>query len=269
MRLLARWVGAVMERDLSNQDILAAKDVAEAAQHSLTIHARKLVEINAELEQFAYVASHDLRQPLRMVSSYLSLIEKRIGSDADNDMKEFFGFAINGAKRMDRMILDLLEYSRTGRHGASFQQTPLSNVVANALTNLEVAVTEAKAAIEVTGDLPTVMGSQTELERLFQNLIGNAIKYRAPERPIRVQVECRPDGSEWIVSVRDNGIGIAPNDRERAFMIFQRLVAQDAYEGTGIGLAVCKKIVESHGGRIWIEDGLDGGASVRFSLPKI
>ena len=239
----------------------------------LDISDRKAMEltlkrVNSELEQFAYVASHDLRQPLRMVSSYLGLIERRLNIDADEDLKTFFGFAVDGAKRMDRMILDLLEYSRTGRHEASFQPTRLSDVIAIALTNLEVAVTEAEAAIEVMDNLPTILGSQTELERLFQNLIGNAIKYRTPDRPIRVLVECRPSGSEWIVSVRDNGIGIAPNDRERAFMIFQRLVSHDAYEGTGIGLAVCKKIVESHGGEIWIEDGLEGGASVCFSLPK-
>ena len=237
------------------------------------ITARKTLDLtlrraNAELEQFAYVASHDLRQPLRMVSSYLGLIERRLNLDDDADLKDFFGFAVDGAKRMDRMILDLLEYSRTGRHEASFQPTRLSDVVTISLANLEVVVTEAEAAVEMIGDLPTVLGSQTELERLFQNLIGNAIKYRSSDRPIRVQIECYPDGGEWIVSVRDNGIGIAPNDRERAFMIFQRLVPQDAYEGTGIGLAVCKKIVESHSGRIWIEDGLDGGTSVCFSLPK-
>ncbi len=268
VRLLARWVGAVLERDLSNQDILAAKDVAEATQRSLAVQARKLVEINAELEQFAYVASHDLRQPLRMVSSYLGLIQKRLDIESDDDLKAFFGFAVDGAKRMDRMILDLLEYSRTGRHEASFRQVQLSDVVTNALTNLEVAVADAEATIEIMDDMPSVLGSPTELERLFQNLIGNAIKYCSKDHPIRVQVNCRPDGCDWIVAVRDNGIGIAQEDRERAFMIFQRLVAQDAYEGTGIGLAVCKKIVESHGGRIWIEDGLDGGTSVCFSLPK-
>ncbi|ARJ64495.1 hypothetical protein WV31_01695 [Magnetospirillum sp. ME-1] len=268
VRLLARWVGAVLERDLSNQDILAAKDVAEAAQRSLAIQARKLAEINRELEQFAYVASHDLRQPLRMVSSYLGLIQKRLDIGSDDDLKAFFGFAVDGAKRMDRMILDLLEYSRTGRHEASFGQVQLSDAITNALTNLEVAVADAEATIEIMNDMPSVLGSPTELERLFQNLIGNAIKYRVKDRPIRVQVNCRPDGPDWIVAVCDNGIGIALEDRERAFMIFQRLVAQDAYEGTGIGLAVCKKIVESHGGHIWIEDGLDGGTSVCFSLPK-
>ncbi|CUW41227.1 Putative signal transduction histidine kinase [Magnetospirillum sp. XM-1] len=268
VRLLARWAGAVLERDLANQDILAAKDIAEAARGNLAVQARKLAEINAELEQFAYVASHDLRQPLRMVSSYLGLISKRLGTETDDEIKEFFAFAMNGAKRMDRMILDLLEYSRTGRHDSSFQLTPLADVVSAALANLEVAIAEAGAVVEIIDEMPSAQGSPTELERLFQNLVGNAIKYRAPDRPVRVQITCRPDGHEWLIAIRDNGIGISPEDRERAFKIFQRLVAQDAYEGTGIGLAVCRKIVESHEGRIWIEDGLNGGTAVCFSLPK-
>lgn len=268
MRLLARWVGAVMERDLASQEIVNAKDVAEAAQRSLAVQARKLAAINTELEQFAYVASHDLRQPLRMVSSYLSLIRKRLDIGDDADLQEFFGFALGGAKRMDRMICDLLEYSRTGRHEAPFEATSMGEVVANALANLQVAMAEAEAIVEVAERLPTVSGWQTELERLFQNLIGNAVKYRRPDRPIQVRVDCRAEGDKWIFGVRDNGIGIAPGDRERAFKIFQRLSTQDAYEGTGIGLAVCRKIVETHGGRIWIEDGLNGGTSVCFSLLK-
>ena len=239
------------------------------ANRALEQQAQQLRAVNAELEQFAYVASHDLRQPLRMVTSYLSLIERRLGDRLDEDLKTFFDFAIGGARRMDQLILDLLDYSRTGRRNTPFTPVDLAQAVAGSLADLEVAIAEAKAVVTVEDDLPTVLGEQLELTRLFQNLIGNAIKYRAPDRAPRIAVECGPEADEWVVTVRDNGIGIAPEDRERAFMIFQRLVGHDAYEGTGIGLAVCRKIVENHGGRIWIEDGTAGaGSCFRFTLPK-
>jgi len=212
----------------------------------------QLRETNAELEQFAYVASHDLRQPLRMVSSYLGLIERRLGPQLTGDIKDFLGFAIGGAKSMDHLILDLLEYSRSGKSGES-KPVPLATAIAQALASLAVTIREADAEITVAADLPTVTGDATELTRLFQNLIGNAVKYRSPERRPQVEVSVRRQGRDWLLAVRDNGIGIAVEDRDRAFAIFQRLVPQGQYEGTGIGLAVCKKIVEHHGGRIWIE----------------
>ncbi len=240
--------------------------ISEANQ-ALELQAQQLQTVNAELEQFAYVASHDLRQPLRMVTSYLALIERRLGGELNEDLRTFFDFAINGARRMDRLILDLLEYSRTGRCNIPFAPVRLADTLADSLANLEVAVAEAGAVVTIAEDLPTVLGERLDLTRLFQNLIGNAIKYRAPERAPRVGVTCCVEDGEWIVTVCDNGIGIAPADRDRAFKIFQRLVANGAYEGTGIGLAVCKKIVENHGGRIWIEDGQTEGTCFRFTLP--
>jgi PAS domain S-box-containing protein len=225
----------------------------------------KLRQTNAELEQFAYVASHDLRQPLRMVTSYLGLIEHRLGPDLAGDVREFLGFAVDGAKRMDRLILDLLEYSRTGMAGER-GPIPLAEAVADALVNLTVAVREADAEVTVAEGLPVVAGDPTELTRLFQNLIGNAVKYRAPGRRPKVEIGWRRQGNLWQVSVKDNGIGIAPENRERAFAIFQRLSPREGCEGTGIGLAVCKKIVENHGGRIWIDSVPGEGSTFTFTL---
>ena len=241
--------------------VAVKEDVSE--RHALQ---EKLRQTNAELEQFAYVASHDLRQPLRMVTSYLGLIEKRLGEVLTDDTRSFLGFAVDGAKRMDRLILDLLDYSRTG-HSKNAVAVPLDEPIANARINLTVAIREAEAELVVAEDLPTVQGDPGELTRLFQNLIGNAVKYRAPERVPRIEIACRRQGHEWLLSVKDNGIGIAAADRERAFAIFQRLVPQGDYEGTGIGLAVCKKIVEHHGGRIWIDSGPEPGCTVMVALP--
>ncbi|OAN53692.1 hypothetical protein A6A04_13895 [Paramagnetospirillum marisnigri] len=238
------------------------------ANRELSQQAARLQAVNAELEQFAYVASHDLRQPLRMVSSYLTLIERRLGNAMTEELKSFFDFAVGGARRMDRLILDLLDYSRTGRRANPMEPVDLAAAADEALGNLKVAVAETEATIELVDPLPSVTGDGMELTRLFQNLIGNAIKYRSPDRRPVVRIGCRGDQQEWTISVTDNGIGIRPQDHDRAFMIFQRLVAQDAYEGTGIGLAVCRKIVENHGGRIWIEDVPDGGSRFCFTLPR-
>ena len=246
--------GVVIGAIVAFHDITERRGLEEELQRS-----------NAELEQFAYVASHDLRQPLRMVSSYLGLIERKLGAALDEDTRTFMDFAVGGAKRMDRLILDLLEYSRIGKTRQPVP-VPLAEAAAVALNNLTVAVDEANADIVVAEGLPTVSGNPMELTRLFQNLIGNALKYRAPERRARIEIGCRHGGHEWLVSIKDNGIGIAPADRERAFGIFQRLVPQEEYEGTGIGLAVCRKIVEHHGGRIWIEAAEGGGSTFLFTL---
>ncbi|MBF0268949.1 MAG: PAS domain S-box protein [Alphaproteobacteria bacterium] len=229
--------------------------------------AEELKRSHAELEQFAYVASHDLRQPLRMVTSYLQLIERKLGSTLEGDLREFMDFALGGAKRMDQLIVSLLEYSRTGRSAEPFVLVKLNDVIRESCLNLEVAIADAKADIRVADGFPAVQGHWMELVRLFQNLIGNAIKYRSPERPIRIDLNFAREGQEWILRVKDNGMGMDPKDHGRAFAIFQRLVKGDQYEGTGIGLAVCKKIVEQHKGRIWIESALGEGCCFYIAFP--
>jgi PAS domain S-box-containing protein len=223
---------------------------------------------NAELERFAYVASHDLRQPLRMVSSYLGLIEKRMAGRLDEDERTFMDFAINGAKRMDHMITDLLGYSRIGRENAPKQPVALGLVLERAVSNLKISIEDSGAEVVAATPLPEVAGYESELERLLQNLIGNAVKFKAEDRPPLVTITASERPNEWVISVADNGIGIEPADFERLFQVFQRLVSQDRFEGTGIGLAACRKIVEHHGGRIWVESRPGEGSTFLFSLPK-
>ncbi|MGE5503180.1 MAG: PAS domain S-box protein [Actinomycetota bacterium] len=230
--------------------------------------AKELARSNAELEQFAYVASHDLRQPLRQIGSYLTLLKRRAGDKLEGDETTFLDYAVNGAKRMDGLILSLLEYSRVGRHALGHETVPLGEAVAEALENLQLAIRDAGATVTVAPGLPTVGGDRNELVRLFQNLVGNAIKYSRPGVPAQVRVEARDDGDTWQVEVTDNGIGIADEHRERIFGIFQRLVTADQYEGTGIGLAVCRKIVEHHHGHIWVEAAPEQGSRFCLQLPK-
>jgi PAS domain S-box-containing protein len=243
-------------------------DIGErlAAERQVQAALADLARSNSELEQFAYVVSHDLRQPLRMVSSYLGLIQRRFGPQVEGDLKDFLDFAIDGAKRMDLLIRDLLEYSRVGRHGDAAEPVALAEVVGESLRNLGLAIADSGAEVTVAEGLPSVTGYRIELIRLFQNLIGNAVTYRHPERRCVVEVGCREQGGDWVAWVKDNGIGIAPADQERVFGVFQRLVSDD--KGTGIGLAVCKKIVTHHGGRIWIESAPDEGATFLFTLPR-
>lgn len=239
------------------------------AEQALQRKTKELERSNAELEAFAYVASHDLRQPLRVVSNYLSLLERSLKELLDEETREFIGFARDGALRMDRLIVDLLEYSRVGRKAQPFAPVRLSETVDNALFNLEMAIADAGAEIRVERPLPTVAGDDNELERLFQNLIGNAVKYRLPDRPPLVTIACAEHEEGWRIDVTDNGIGIAEEHRERVFGIFQRLHRRDEYEGTGVGLAVCKKIVEHHGGRIWVEAAPGGGSRFSLTLPLL
>ncbi len=223
---------------------------------------------NAELEQFAYVASHDLRQPLRMITSYLALLARSLEGRLDADQTTFLGFASDGARRLDLLIQGLLDYSRVGRMGER-SLVCLSGCLEEALQNLALSIAECGATVSHDPGLPTVFGNPMEMMRLFQNLIGNAVKYHAPERPPRVHVSWRDLGRMWEITVTDNGIGIAANDRERAFQPFQRLVPQSQIEGTGIGLAICRKIVETAGGRIWITAPVQGPGSVfHVTLPQ-
>jgi len=233
------------------------------------VEERKLAEAelarsNADLEQFAYVASHDLQEPLRMVASYMQLLERRYKGKLDEDADEFIGYAVDGSRRMQKMINDLLAYSRVGTHGREFETTDSESAFEYALTNLEAAIEESEGV--VTHDaLPTVVADPTQLVQIFQNLIGNAIKFRG-EAPPRVHVSAKREGGEWVFSVSDNGIGFDEKYSERAFVVFKRLHGAE-YSGTGIGLAVCKRIVERHGGRVWVSSEPGKGSTFYFTLP--
>ena len=244
------------------RDITERKRIEEELQQTL----EELKRSNSELEQFAYVASHDLQEPLRMVSSYMQMLERRYKGSLDADADEFIGFAVDGAQRMQRLINDLLAYSRVGRRGQPFALTSCEGVLVQALDNLQVAVRESKA--KITHDpLPEVVADEAQLVELFQNLIGNAVKFHGKKAP-RVHVSVDTHETEWVFAVRDDGIGIDPQYAERIFIIFQRLHDRNHYAGTGIGLAICKKIVQRHGGLIWVESQPGKGATFFFTLPK-
>ncbi|BAE50214.1 cache domain-containing protein [Paramagnetospirillum magneticum] len=265
----------VLARDLLHEGVLyhvaLARDITERQRWEADLCAKtaQLEHSNADLEQFAYVASHDLREPLRMVSSYLSLLERRYGQLLDSDGLEFLGFAKDGAQRLDRLVLDLLEFSRIDRRGSPLAPMPVRPAVDVAARNLSVAMAEGGATLvlEDALDRAVVLGDSGQITRLLQNLIGNAIKYRSDGRPPRIVIGCRRDGACWELSVSDNGIGIEPQYFERIFGIFQRLHTRDRFEGTGIGLAIAKKIVERHGGRIWVDSRPGEGSSFHFTLP--
>jgi len=267
LRPLTATCGAILGAHLSDLRRRAYERQLADTKTQLQTQATELARSNAELESFAYVASHDLRQPLRMVSSYVSLLERRYDALLDDDGREFIAFARDGAQRMDRMIVDLLEYSRIGRLTRPMETVALADAVAEAMLYLEITAEECHAHIVAEGPLPEIVGDRIELVRLFQNLVGNALKYRADDRAPEVLIHATRSEAEWIVSVRDNGIGIAPESFDRVFGIFQRLHGRERYDGTGIGLAVCKKIVEHHGGRIWLESTPGLGSEFFVAFP--
>jgi len=238
------------------------------AQAVLRAAYEELARSNAELQQFAYVASHDLQEPLRMIGSYTQLLERRYGDKLDGDAREFMGFIVDGATRMKQLIEDLLAYSRVGTRGKELRPVSVQAALDRALVNLRSGL--ESSGVDITQDaLPEVNGDDTQLTQLFQNLIGNAIKFRKKDEPLRVHVGAEDAGDEWRFSVSDNGIGIERQYFERIFMVFQRLHTRDEYPGTGIGLAICKKVVDRHRGRIWVESAHGKGSTFCFTLPKI
>jgi PAS domain S-box-containing protein len=246
-----------------------AHDITEpkGVEKALKKKTEELAQSNEDLEQFAYVASHDLQEPLRTVTSYVQLLARRYEGKLDSDADEFIGFAADGAVRMWKLINDLLAYSRVGTAGKELFPTDSEVVLAQSIDDLKVAI-EENGALVTHDPLPTVMADRPQLGQLFQNLIGNAIKFRGNEPP-RVHISASRNGNGWTFSVRDNGIGIAAEYSERIFIIFQRLHSREKYAGTGIGLAICKKIVERHGGRIWVKSDVGKGATFYFILPAV
>jgi PAS domain S-box-containing protein len=247
--------------------VCVAQDITERKRMEVALarRAEELAQSNVELEQFAYVASHDLQEPLRMITSFLQLLSRRYAEKLDETADEYISFAVDGASRMQGLIHALLEYSRVGTQGNAYESASLEDVLEQALGNLGVALQERGAKV-THGPLPTMIIDEVLVRQLFQNLIGNAIKFCGDKIP-EVQVGAEQREEDWLITIRDNGIGMDPESKERIFEIFQRLVPREEYEGTGIGLSVCKKIVERRGGRIWVDSELGGGRPFPSPFP--
>jgi PAS domain S-box-containing protein len=242
-------------------DITRLKNTEESLRRT----TEELKRSNEDLENFAYFASHDLQEPLRGINGFLTLLQQKYSEKLDAKANEYINYAVDGANRMSLLINDLLRYSRLGRKDWHFRQIESGQVLAEALKNLRSSIEEAGA--EVTCDeLPSLIADPVQLMQLFQNLIGNAVKFRNPERPCKIHIGCKMNGANWEFSVKDNGIGIEPEHYERIFLIFRRLHTRQKYPGTGIGLAICKRIVERHGGRIWLESKPGEGSTFHLSL---
>lgn len=266
--LLLSAVAWSLARTRDRAEAIAAERTHELKDINsrLQRQTNRLERSNADLEQFAYVASHDLQEPLRMISSYAQLIARRYSGRLDEDAEEFIRYMVEGTTRMQAMIHDLLEYSRIGRREDEPNAVDSAAVVDSAGRQLKVLLEETGGRIEC-GPLPVVTARPTQFLALMQNLIGNALKYRDPARPPVVSVTAGRRDGEWLFAVGDNGIGFEPEYADKIFLIFQRLHTRDQYEGSGIGLAICKKIVENHGGRIWVESSLGRGSTFFFTLP--
>ncbi|UQU64260.1 ATP-binding protein [Couchioplanes caeruleus] len=248
-------------------EVREARQQIEWVNDQLKQQADELTRSNRDLEQFAYVASHDLQEPLRKVASFCQLLQRRYEGKLDERADQYIGFAVDGAQRMQRLINDLLAFSRIGRLTSGFTDVDLNRVMTEVKSQLEPRAGE-DAEISWS-DLPTVEGEEPLLTTLFVNLIGNSLKFRRPDVPPVIRVSGGQDGEEWKINVRDNGIGIEAEFADKVFVIFQRLHGRDAYEGTGIGLAIVKKIVEYHGGRIWLDLEVEEGTSIWFTLPLL
>lgn len=261
------WTAAASSED--KLIYAAARDITQSklAQMKLSAQATELERSNKELEQFAYVASHDLQEPLRSVASYVQLLARRYKGKLDKDADDFINFAVEGSERMKVLINDLLSYSRVATQGKELKRVELESILDIVLKNLQLVVEDTGARISHES-LPAVLADDVQMVQLFQNLINNAVKFHGKEAPA-VKITARREGGRWLISVRDNGIGIDPQHGERIFVIFQRLHSRGEYSGTGIGLAVCRRIVERHGGRIWVESEPDHGSNFLFTLPAL
>ena len=255
------YVPALDRLRIYGMDITERKQADECLRQT----AEELRRSNGDLEQFAYVASHDLQEPLRMVTGFLQLLQRQYSGKLDANADKYIDFAVDGAKRMQTLINDLLAYSRVGTRGQQATTTAADAALRQALVNLRASIEETAAEI-TSGKLPVVRADEGQLVQLFQNLIGNAVKFRGPSPP-QVRVEARRQDGGWLFTVADNGIGIDPEFRQRIFVIFQRLHARGQYAGTGIGLAICKRIMDRHGGRIWVESQPGHGSIFHFTLP--
>jgi len=251
--------------DTMREQIVHQLQEAEDARAQLADLNDELGRSNVELEQFAYVASHDLQEPLRKVTSFVQLLQQRYQGQLDERADQYIEFAVDGAKRMQVLINDLLAFSRVGRSTGDREEVELGSCLTAALHNLRAVIEETAAVIDV-GVLPTVRGNPTLLVSLWQNLVGNALKFRSDERP-EIRIQAVRSEADWLCSVTDNGIGIEPRFSDKIFVLFQRLHSREAYAGTGIGLALCKKIVEFHGGRIWLDQSHRPGTRLCFTLP--
>jgi len=252
----------VIRRALQEKSL---RDQRQRAEEDLARKVEELARSNRDLEQFAYVASHDLQEPLRMVAAYTQLLAERYRGKLDENADKYIGYAVEGALRMQTLILDLLAFSRVGRTEPGRKNGDCNVALKIAMANLQTAIGESGAVI-THDELPSVAVDQSQLLQLFQNLVGNAIKFRAAEAPV-IRVSAEKQDSSWLFSVADNGIGIAPQYQDKVFVIFQRLHTREEYAGNGVGLAICKKIAEYHGGRIWVESEPGCGATFHFTLP--
>lgn len=251
---------------LSRLGMLRDVTKRKQADQALAKTSAELARSNRDLQQFADVASHDLQAPLRMVTGFLALLKERCAPKLDDSAREFIGFAVDGATRMNRLIHDLLAFARVGSKGGEFLPVEMAQVLDHVLRDRMAAIKESDALI-TSDPMPNVMADEGQIGQVLSNLFGNAIKYRAKDRRLEIHVSVRHEGEAWVIGVGDNGIGFDPKDAERVFEIFQRLHGQDEYDGTGIGLAICKRIVERHGGRIWVESQPGQGATFFFTIP--
>ncbi|MEV0001077.1 ATP-binding protein [Micromonospora sp. NPDC050980] len=247
-------------------EVRQARERIEWVNDQLQKQAEELTRSNRDLEQFAYVASHDLQEPLRKVASFCQLLQRRYAGQLDERADQYIAFAVDGAQRMQRLINDLLAFSRIGRLTTGFIDVDLNRVMGEVAGQTEAARQYADAEL-TWGEMPTIRGEEPLLTNLLVNLVSNSVKFRRPDVPSKVHVSARLVDGEWEISCRDNGIGIEPEFADKIFVIFQRLHSKDAYPGTGIGLAIVKKIVEYHGGRVWVDTEAEEGTTIRFTLP--